>query len=692
MAENPRIPMPFGSGLDRDTGIMAVRPGSFEDIRNVLLHQGKAIVRQGFGSPLVLLDDEGNVISDVVAGEALRSERVGIVVSYQATTGKVWVHRTDADGTLAERMGEWVNDNVTVGRPTGWDATTPPRVSMAESYGNVFIAHDTNLLGERAQTIYYAAGSLVPLTSDDWGGRGTEEIRFRGVVRHLNYMSGWGFGDTITDRPEFVRMSVAGAPTTFEFSHYFQAGDRNDPVLLCAPAGGRLLVFKEAESYYIQGSSRTDFGIKLLDPRYGILASQLGVNYGSTVLVWSLEGPRVFDGRGESTEISIPLDLGGLEPASLVPEGAAAIAFAMYVPDQRVVLFVFGRRVYALTVRVEGDWKWSYWEMGFDPLCGFTLFSQLLDAIAPTGFPEYAASVSGGTYSDVTIANRDADGDETLEAWWQEDPAGSWIGPLSEAVELSPTQIVNIPGLTPGTTYNLAFRYRRGSLYNAGSENTSDPSTWLPISQAQITTTIDPPTFFSGVWERTATAVEEIHLTITPAVGLEAQDIEVFCQGRGSIGTISGPHGGDALFDDTTALGLTGEQYNVYTFVTKGATDSPPSAQLLVWSGPPGQPVILWANGQGPEYAVGWTKPAHLEMEVWDDYDDAGGVNPSKALRWTRAAGPDNGTSPALVNVPVSPGLNILIAIRQKATAFTTDDFSPWSDPHPEITIMDPWV
>lgn len=685
MSDNPRIPMPFGSGLDRETGIMAVRPGTFEDLRNLLLHQGKAIVRPGFGSPLELLDDAGDPVSHVIAGEALRSDSIGISVSYQETTQQVFIHAVNATGTTASLVGEWVHDQ------GGW-GSTPPVVQMAESYGNVFMAHDKRAITSRAKTILYdTSGSIVDLESDDWGGRGTEKIRFRGVVRHLNYLFGWGWGDSVVDRPEFVRSSVAGAPTEFQFNHYSVAGNQRDPVLLCKPAGKRLIVFKDSESYVISGSSRSDFGIDLLDPLYGVLGSQLAANFSGVVLAWSAEGPRSFDGFNDSDEVSIPLDLGGLEPSSLVPQGLTETAFAFYVPGLRVVTFVFGRRVYALTARVEGDWKWSYWELGFDPLCAFTFFSDVQVTVAPTGFPEYTSAEEAGTYADITLTNHDQDGDETLEVWVQEDPAGGWAQNKAVAVELGATQVVRVDGLTPGAVYNIAARYRRGVLYTVGYDG-SPPSGWPPISQGQITATIDPPTVFSGVWERTATAVEEIHLTITPTVGLEANDIEVFAQGRGSIGTITGPHGGDALFDDTTALGLPGEQYNTYTFVTKGATDSPPSAQLLVWSGPPGQPAILWQTGQGPEYAVGWTTPESLEMEVWDDYDDAGGVNPSKALRWTRAAGPDNGTSPALVNVPVSPGLDILIEIRQKATAFTTDDFSPPSAPWPEVTIMDPWV
>ena len=682
MSENPRIPMPFGSGLDRETGIMAVRPSTFEDLRNLLLHQGKAVVRPGFGSALALLDDVGNPISHIVAGEPLRSDSTGIIVSYQESTQRVWVHSINADGTVAALVDEWVHD---LG---GW-GSTPPVVHMAESYGNVFMAHDKRSVTSRAKTIYYdTTGSLVDMVSDDWGGRGNEDIRFRGVVRHLNYLFGWGWGDSTSDRPEFVRSSVAGDPTSFKVNHYAIAGNQRDPVLLCKPAGNRLIVFKDSETHVIKGSSRDSFGIKMLDPLYGILGSKLAANFGGLVLAWSAEGPRSWDGLNDSDEIAIPLDLGGLEPSTLVPQGLTETSFAFYVPELRVVIFVFGRRVYALTVRVEGDWKWSYWELGFDPLCAFKVFDNTLSAVAPTGFPEYTSAVEAGTYVDVTVTNRSQDGDETLEAWVQEDPAGAWAKNKSVAVALTSTQVVQLDGLTAGTVYNTAYRYRRGLLYTVGYEVTP-PSDWPAVSQGQVTTTIDPPSVFSGVWSRTGAAAEKIVLTVTPATGLGANDIEVF-RNAVSIGTIS--PGSVGTFDDTTALGLTGEADHDYTFVTKGGTDSPPSAALTLWAGPPLQPQIEWAQATGPSYQVGFSIPdPTIPTEVWDNYDDAGGTGAS-TLRQTASAGVYQKSSGALVNVPVSPGLLILLQVRQKATAFTTDDFSKFSDPWPGITIMDPWI
>ncbi len=665
---NPRVVMPFGGGLDRESGVLAMRPATFEDIQNVLLHQGKAIVRPGFNTTLSLLDDEGAEVSHVLQGEALESARVGVAVAYQQATEKVFVYVVAAEGTSATLIDEWVHDQ------GGW-GSSPPVIVMAESYGNMFMAHDEPVVLNRAQTIYYD-GALNDLQGD-FEDAGAHNIRFRGVVQHLNYLGGWGYGNETLDRPELVRFSVAGDPTTFQPNHYLVIGDRGVPVTNCGKAGARgiyLQVLKETSGYVIVGSSRSNFGWFEVDPNFGCLNSALSTELGGDLFAWSAEGPRAWHGLGPSEEVSIPLDLAGLEPADLVAEGELKRAFAHYIPRLRIVAFVFGRRMYALTARIEGDYKWSYWPLAFEPFCGFTLFpgSTLLEA--PTGYPFYSASVTGGTSSVISIANIDQDGDETLEAWVEEDGVGPWALNNSELVELGATQEIGIDGLSAATLYNLAFRYRRGTLYATAYEGT--PDTWPAVSRAQITTTIDAPTPVSGVWSRTGVGAEQILLTVTPATGLGANDIEVF-RGGVSIGTIS--PGSDGVFTDTTALGLGGEALNVYTFETKGGTDSPPSVDLNVWSGPPGQPTIAWAQGSGPTYQVAFDTPdPTIATEVWDDYDNAGALG-ATALRSTAAAGEVDEIVTGLVNVPASPGLQATVNVRQKQTAFTVDDFSQYS-------------
>jgi hypothetical protein len=395
------------------------------------------------------------------------------------------------------------------------------------------------------------------------------------------------------------------------------------------------------------------------------------------VVAWSAEGPRVWDGLGPSQEIAIPLELAGAEPNDLVAEGDVDLAFAAYVPGVRAVAFFFGQRVYVLTMRVEGDWKWNYWSLGFAPLCAATLYPGSQDTEAPTGRPQFSAIVASGVYVDVTVTNLNQDGDETLELWLSEDDA-AWYLAHAEIVSPDATQVVRATDLTPGTDYRGAVRYRRGILYTAGYTD-ADPWNWPSDSRGSFNTAIAPPTWVSGVWSRTATAVEQILLTVTPAVGQEAFDIEVYRDG-GLVDTISGPHTGNATYADT---GIAGETDEVYTFLTVGgAGDSELSDPETVWAGPIPPPAWDWApfSSGSSGYEIGII-PGDVAnpTEVWDDYDDAGAPGPF-GLRFTLDAGVITGQSGALINLPSPPTeVDVSIKLRHIQTAFTTDDFSKYS-------------
>jgi hypothetical protein len=289
-----------------------------------------------------------------------------------------------------------------------------PRVIMTEVFGRVFMAHDQSLVTRRAPTLYYdplTGAALLNVLTATFAGTSTESvaesgesaesvvvanaIRFRGVVRHLAYLVGWGFGTATEVRPEMVRISMPGDPTTFDENHYWIAGDRRDPVLACGPTGvlggeGAILnVWKGLETHAIFGYDRATFGIRLIDPRHGIVASRAWVNIEGFAVAWAEEGPRVWQGLGPSESLEIPLALDAWEPDDLVAEGEVADAYAFYVPRRRVAWWVFGRRVYAVTARIQGRWRWSYQTLGFASYGAMTLFEPTEEQLAPTGFPEY---------------------------------------------------------------------------------------------------------------------------------------------------------------------------------------------------------------------------------------------------------------------------------------------------------------
>src|SRR5690606_37304868 len=91
-------PIPFVGGLDRDAGSMVARPGSMSDLRNVIVSEGRLIVRSGLSRVQTFVDDNGDPITHICAIHPLRTERVGLVVGYNSVTGKVHIYRTTEEG------------------------------------------------------------------------------------------------------------------------------------------------------------------------------------------------------------------------------------------------------------------------------------------------------------------------------------------------------------------------------------------------------------------------------------------------------------------------------------------------------------------------------------------------------------------------------------------------------------------
>lgn len=490
MGERQVARLPFGSGLDRATGVMAVEPTAFADLRNVVLYNGKAQARRGMLSKSTL-----STTTDVIALAPFRAQGKLIAVSWDSATRQVAIHALAGTGTAPVLVGNWFVAATQVGRPV---------VIIAESYGRLFFAHDFADTGLRATTYYYDPADTVtplkPLQADLDRDGTTADIKFRGVQTYLSYLIGWGFGtDSDADRPEIARVSMPGDPLTFVPEHLFYAGQRASPILAGWPAGNTFLLLKETESYEITGYDRTTFAIRPADPLYGAVAHRLCVTVGGILYFWSLEGPRMTTG-GRSTDIAVPLDLAGPSPSDLAAEGDVTLGFAYYLPFDRCVCWAFPTdgtnktREYCLSLRDEGDRRWSYWERGVRILCAGTVHTSTA-GFAPPGAPTYNAA-SGITHNKVrynwtNAAN--AIGDETVEIWAAAG-AGTYV--------LRGTVTLNTPGaaqyfdeplnLDPSTTYNVALRYKRGSLYNAGAENAGAPGSWPVGSRGSFTTTAAP--------------------------------------------------------------------------------------------------------------------------------------------------------------------------------------------------------
>ncbi len=375
MAETDRriITLPYGEGLERSKGVMVINPTTFDDLRNVFNFDGKAQVRQGLGLTSVLQDDQPVDLDVTVMLEPLRSLSASMGVGYNTAGGsnrEVWLNRMLVDGTSPTAVG-------LLGVLDGGVTFVPPIIIGADSDNKFFIAHDEPNPSSRLVTQVYDPEDFPQLSSlqADLDGNGQSDVFFRGVVRHLSYVFGWGYGSAEDPiRGDVVRVSKSGNSRDFEDFAFFEAGQQGETVMVCRSAGPTLMVFKETETYEIFGYSPDTFGIRLADSLFGCVGSRLAVSIAGTVFFWSTQGPRLTSG-GPSVDIAVPLDIGGPDPATLVAESEPQDAFAAYDPRTRVVQFVWGQRVYALSIRDPNRPRWSYYELGERAQCSGLFFS-----------------------------------------------------------------------------------------------------------------------------------------------------------------------------------------------------------------------------------------------------------------------------------------------------------------------------
>ncbi len=498
MPDRPRVFLPWGEGLERRRGVMAIEPPAMADLRNVFLYDGKAQARKGITATATLVDEVAGTLQAVLALSPLRSEQASLGLGYNTTNKRVHANRMTVGGTGPVHVASG-SANKEVWTIPGIATFDPPIVHLADTHNKVFMAHDEPNISARQVTRYYDpfASPTIQTLQADLDGNGDADVKFRGVIRWLSYLVGWGYRDATTpDRPDYVRVSLSGDPLLWREKHFFLAGQRAEPVLSCHPAGNVLLVFKETETYQIFGYSPQTFGIRPIDSLYGLAGARLAVSVAGTVFFWSHEGPRMSDG-GVSADLAPPLDIGGPDPATLVAEGNPEDAFAQYFPQDRVVVFVWGRRVYALSIRDPSRPRWSYWEIGAtaEPRSGAVFFSTLATGgggTAPTGWPVIQDFASGvltltGQPADTEIVTIDTkvytfqtvltnvDGNVLIGA-----TASDSLDNLIAAITL---------GAGAGTTYAAATTLHPTVTAAAGPGDTMDATAKLPGGNSIVTTT-----------------------------------------------------------------------------------------------------------------------------------------------------------------------------------------------------------
>lgn len=326
----------------------------------------------------------GGYLDAVIGLHPIRQLQQAVGLGYRTANRFVHLNRLTGAGAFAQYIDDWF---------TADDESGTPHIILADQGPRVFMAHDEPIYSRRAMTAYYEADALLglgPLNPDgsangavetDLNGDGDmDQVRFRGVVNHLKYIFGWGYGTaTDPDMAHVVRVCFPGESLRWRGDDYFLAGSLGVPVVACQPCGGGrlggLAVFKEYERHHIYGYDRASFAIDIAEPYIGCANGRLAISVGGSVFFWSLEGPRVCDGPAPSVDLALPLNLKAPEPADLVASGEVEDGFAQWIPALKCVVFVFGRRIYCLSLRVLTNPRWSYWELPTAAFCSAILYT-----------------------------------------------------------------------------------------------------------------------------------------------------------------------------------------------------------------------------------------------------------------------------------------------------------------------------
>lgn len=373
------MPLAVGRGIQRDTGLVSVQPSQPVDARNIYARNAKMALRPGMsgtGYP----DLEWG--TDVLAVQPIKATLDILFCVYDRLSKQIRIYRLDTDNGVIQTLaafGLW-------GTLAG---TAYPVVTAAEANGLVFFAHDEADINVRLPTIYYTpdfatpanVGTITTLTADLDDTGPLIAVAFRGVCTHLEYMCGWGYGNGADpDRPDIFRMSDPADPLTWRSENFAVVGVKRDPIIGAVECVGQamatgtgvvvpsvLAICKSDESYRLNGTSPEDFGIEVLDARFGVVSARCLINLGGSAYGWSSDGPRQWTPAGTQS-ISQPLELGSPFPVDFPALGPERLCFAAYDQEARILYFVwpdpeegtFPIPAFLLSLWNPDDPRWTY--------------------------------------------------------------------------------------------------------------------------------------------------------------------------------------------------------------------------------------------------------------------------------------------------------------------------------------------
>lgn len=527
----PPILLRAGAGLDRDTGAASESPESYSDLRNVVHYERSVRLRGGLGASVETVTGESYVCYITVFKAAGKV----IYVTYDAATGDVNVYEADLQGQNPVLVGAW-------GTLTA--AAVPPQFTSAESFGILVLAHDEPDVTARLATYRYDPAAMTPWDdiTADLDGLGAQPVKFRGVYQWLGYVFGWGFGtNSDPDRPEVIRSSSPDDPTVYNANHYFRAGERTSPVIGVQAVGSSLGVWKSSSWYRIDGDSRTNWTIQLVDPYVGLVSARAVLNVEGVAHWWSPQGPRMTTG-GVTEDAGLVLDLTGNAPADLPTPGPYERIYALYYPELRHLVYHApadsgGMLAWRANLRNPSEPSWAWWTFPRAFLHAAQVNADEVTVIEPgTASAVTASGSSGSGTASITVnwTHNNVVGDETIELWY-ETPGGVWskLKEFAYGTVSGPTGTTTFTGgaLVTGTG-QVALRYRRSGRFATGYES-SNPDDWPAAAKASVTiVVVATPVAITATYDFTN---GDVNLLWTN--GDAGQDIEVQLFRSNGVGT-----------------------------------------------------------------------------------------------------------------------------------------------------------
>lgn len=283
-------------------------------------------------------------------------------------------------------------------------------------------------------------------------------------------------------------------------------------------------------------------------------------------------------------------------------------------------------------------------------------------------------------------------GDETYEFWLQHED-DEWELNQAGDVELTMGhQDYLIPGLIAGDNYAAQVRLKRAGRYRVGYL-TSNPDSWPAQSRCDFVpgalVGVGAPVINSATWSRTAVDSQKIAVNVTPDdINV---DVAIFRDGV-EIAVVPAPLASPFTYDDVDPPIATEYTYTAF-HKTTGGLYGPISNSVDTYSGPPAIAGFVQTSAVDNygTYEVNWTDDGRT-YQLQDDYLCVG---TTYAFQVGGEAGFVTGPHEVGKEIEVIPegatqAISFHCRMRPKVTAFTVEDFGPWTEITIDMEIDDP--